>query len=184
MKHNRDTDAEKPGKRYGRRTVLSAESVLVSGHRRIVLQVRCDCGQVDRVLKTSLTAGKANQCAACRVASLGITATAERDRLQAENEVLLRGLRGKHELTGATYDHVIAERDQLRAEVEALRQDAERLDWLIEQGNVGCLVQEGTHGFWMAWLEEHDSGRHKYQDGHYATGRKAIDAAMAAKEGK
>lgn len=76
------------------------------------------------------------------------------------------------------------ENDRLRAEVEALRKDAERLDWLIEQGNVGGLVQEGTHGFWMAWLEEHDSGRHKYQDGHYATGRKAIDAAMAAKEGK
>lgn len=34
--------------------------------------------------------------------------------LRAENESLLANLRGKHALTGATYAHLVADRDQLR----------------------------------------------------------------------
>lgn len=43
------------------------------------------------------------------------------DALQAENESLAGGLRGKHELTGATYTHLVVERDGLREEVASLR---------------------------------------------------------------
>lgn len=43
------------------------------------------------------------------------------DALQAENEALAGGLRGKHELTGATYTHLVVERDGLREEVASLR---------------------------------------------------------------
>lgn len=35
------------------------------------------------------------------------------DALRKENEALLKGLRGKHALTGATYEHLIDERDEL-----------------------------------------------------------------------
>lgn len=43
------------------------------------------------------------------------------DALQAENEALAAGLRGKHELTGATYTHLVVQRDGLREEVTSLR---------------------------------------------------------------
>lgn len=61
------------------------------------------------------------------------------------------------------------ERDQLRAEVEALRKDAARLDRLdIECEAYGC---EGIH-----------EGNRWMIDGPFRTVRDAIDAAMAAKE--
>ena len=41
----------------------------------------------------------------------------ERDALRAENETLAANLRGKHSTAGATYAHLIAERDALRAAV-------------------------------------------------------------------
>lgn len=61
------------------------------------------------------------------------------------------------------------ERDQLRAKLEALRKDAERLDRLdIECEAYGCEdIHEGNR--WMI-------------DGPFRTVRDAIDAAMAAKE--
>ena len=40
----------------------------------------------------------------------------ECDELRAENEALAANLRGKHSTAGATYAHLIAERDALRAE--------------------------------------------------------------------
>ena len=43
-----------------------------------------------------------------------------RDVLRAENETLAANLRGKHSITGATYAHLIAERDALLAKVEAM----------------------------------------------------------------
>lgn len=48
--------------------------------------------------------------------------------LRAENEALVCNLRGKHELTGATYQHLVQERDTLRAQLaerDALLRDLE-----------------------------------------------------------
>lgn len=42
------------------------------------------------------------------------------DALRKENEALLKGLRGKHALTGATYEHLIDERDGLLRRVAEL----------------------------------------------------------------
>jgi hypothetical protein len=42
---------------------------------------------------------------------------AEVERLRSENEALACNLRGKHELTGATYQHLVQERDTLRAQL-------------------------------------------------------------------
>jgi len=42
------------------------------------------------------------------------------DALRKENEALLKGLRGKHALTGATYEHLIDERDELLRRVAEL----------------------------------------------------------------
>lgn len=44
----------------------------------------------------------------------------ERDALRAENEALAANLRGKHSTTGATYAHLIEDRDELRAKVDAM----------------------------------------------------------------
>ena len=66
----------------------------------------------------------------------------ERDALRAENETLAANLRGKHSTAGATYAHLIAERDALRAavrheadcvearksEIDALRAKIERME--------------------------------------------------------
>jgi hypothetical protein len=41
----------------------------------------------------------------------------EVERLRSENEALACNLRGKHELTGATYQHLVQERDTLRAQL-------------------------------------------------------------------
>lgn len=49
----------------------------------------------------------------------------ERDALRAENETLAANLRGKHSTAGATYAHLIAERDALRAEVQTWKQQSE-----------------------------------------------------------
>lgn len=50
------------------------------------------------------------------------------DQLQQENEALVAGLRGKHALTGATYETLIAQRDvligllqQCRSRVEGMQ---------------------------------------------------------------
>ena len=44
---------------------------------------------------------------------------AEISRLRVDNEALAANLRGKHSTTGATYTHLIAERDELRAQLAA-----------------------------------------------------------------
>ena len=44
----------------------------------------------------------------------------ERDALAAENEALGRNLRGKHSLVGATYEHLIRQRDEALAKLAEL----------------------------------------------------------------
>lgn len=59
---------------------------------------------------------------------------------------------------------------------ELFRKDAERLDWLISEDD--CVVQQGTNGFWLQWIDEYDHSASEYQKGSYRTSREAIDAAM------
>ena len=61
--------------------------------------------------------------------------------------------------------------------------DAERLEWLVGEGN--AVVQAGSFGFWVCWIDGENSARDEYQLGEYPTAREAIDAAIAAaKENK
>lgn len=77
---------------------------------------------------------------------------------------------------------VIADRDaQWQARVAELERDAARLDFLIAEDN--CVVNEGTNGFWLCWLDEHDHTRTVYQKGSFPTARAAIDAARGSKGG-
>lgn len=86
---------------------------------------------------------------------------AERDRLAAENERLARDAKND----SIAYRAVIERQAELRAEVEALKKDAERLDRLdIECEAYGC---EGTH-----------EGNRWMIDGPFRTVRDAIDAAL------
>ena len=66
--------------------------------------------------------------------------------------------------------------------VQQEAEDAARLDWLVGQGN--CVVNEGTSGFWLCWIDENDPNRTEYQKGSYPTARDAIDAARAASSGR
>ncbi|HTH45556.1 MAG TPA: hypothetical protein VL528_10800 [Oxalicibacterium sp.] len=56
--------------------------------------------------------------------------------------------------------------------------DVERLDFLVGEDN--CVVNQGTNGFWLCWLDGHDSSLDVYQEGSHPTARAAIDAAIAA----
>lgn len=101
-----------------------------------------------------------------------LDAASEIERLRAENESLASNLRGKHATTGATYAHLIAERDRLRDENAKLRVDAERLDWI--QKNARCDPKmDGHHVWWPTSFNKTVKG---------STIRAAIDAAM--REGK
>lgn len=59
---------------------------------------------------------------------------------------------------------------------ELFRKDSERLDWLVSEDD--CVVQQGTNGFWLQWIDEYDHSASEYQKGSYRTSREAIDAAM------
>jgi hypothetical protein len=59
-----------------------------------------------------------------------------------------------------------AELDRLRAEVEALRKDAERYKWLRDHGDTGCTEKDGYGGQTLRMDERLDA---------------AIDAAMGDK---
>ena len=96
----------------------------------------------------------------------------ERDALRVENEALAANLRGKHSTAGATYAHLIAERDALRAavrheadcveacksEIDAMRAKVERME---RQGPVEWQTRtrpawnDGTWGPWRKCSEEY-----------------------------
>lgn len=75
-----------------------------------------------------------------------------------------------------------------RAELEALRKDKERLDWLEKQGHMANAFvyteHSGGPAYWMMW---HVTGPSRsVEDDAKVTLREAIDkrAALAGKEGK
>ena len=63
---------------------------------------------------------------------------AEVERLRADNEALARNLKGKHATTGATYEHLIAERDALHADAEALRAQRDKMAQILRDLVPGC----------------------------------------------
>ena len=83
------------------------------------------------------------------------------DNLRVENETLAANLRGKHSTAGATYAHLIAERDALRAavqheaacveaakaEIAALRAKIEKMDKM--EAALKIAVRQNSHGMLM-----------------------------------
>jgi len=71
----------------------------------------------------------------------------ECERLRSDNLAFARNLRGKHSLTGATYEHLIAERDSALKQVEGLRAALMEADkgvhWL--QANIPMSRKEQRH---------------------------------------
>lgn len=67
----------------------------------------------------------------------------ERDALRAENEALAANLRGKRSTTGATYAHLIEERDALRANVERMEK--------IESAAQNLVKMKGRHNTEIAY---------------------------------
>ena len=57
-------DPGAPGMRYGKRTIVALTGRNAQHHK--VVLVRCDCGTEDTVVLTSLQAGRAQCCRACR----------------------------------------------------------------------------------------------------------------------
>lgn len=98
--------------------------------------------------------------------------TAERDRLDAECGRLLEG----NVQDAETIFVLESELDQLRAEVEALRKDAERLDFMVAQRAL-INLQNGTASptvYRVCWPSES-----RQQADWYPSERDAIDAAIA-----
>ena len=83
------------------------------------------------------------------------------DNLRVENETLAANLRGKHSTAGATYAHLIAERDALRAalrheadcveaakaEIAALRAKIEKMDKM--EAALKIAVRQNSHDMLM-----------------------------------
>ena len=88
----------------------------------------------------------------------------ERDALRTENESLLRGLRGKHTLTGATYEHLVSERDELASRVTKLAK----------------ALTEARR--WIGDGECSDGLPREYWTGDHTAVVELVDAALASKE--
>lgn len=87
-------------------------------------------------------------CKECKRAAL----EAENAELRKECEAMAKNLRGKHATSGATYAHLIAERDtlrqqrdklgamnaKLRSKVSKLQQEVNSLKYLLSQGKDCC----------------------------------------------
>lgn len=61
----RNYENEKPGTRYGRREVLRAETIVHGTTKYVGLWVRCTCGRVDLIRKSTLVARLADKCKDC-----------------------------------------------------------------------------------------------------------------------
>lgn len=61
----RNRENERPGTRYGKRTVIQAEPMLIGEAKYVGLRVICDCGRVDLVRKSYLVRGRGLQCPDC-----------------------------------------------------------------------------------------------------------------------
>lgn len=105
----------------------------------------------------------------------------ENDKLQADNSSMRGSLKAYAENMKKQIresGRMQRERDQIRAEVEALRKDAGRYRWLRER-SFGFSHDEAGRGIsTMRWGEWH----YDTPEGHAAQMDMAIDAAMA-KEG-
>ena len=78
-----------------------------------------------------------------------------------------------------------AERDQLRAEVERLRKDGDRLDWLDHEVNTLSPAVTGDDDYDWVVISHHMAKPHDREIGRANTPRDAIDRAIeAAKEAK
>ena len=66
----------------------------------------------------------------------------ERDALRVENETLAANLRGKHSTAGATYAHLIAERDALRARIEQMERQEPVAWYYVTNGAWDCYSRE------------------------------------------
>lgn len=103
-----------------------------------------------------------------------VTLATDFDALAAECEALRLLVDPGHKLA---LDAACGEIALLQAEVARLRGDAERLNWLIAQDL--CVIQEGSEGFWIKWIDEFDLNKSEFQEGMFETARAALDAAMA-----
>lgn len=75
---------------------------------------------------------------------------------------------------------LLSERDQIRAEVEALRRDAERYRWLRDQAS---LEPFGGWAYDLPTVDAWDCKPGPQLNEQFGSFDEAIDAAMAAKEG-
>jgi Lar family restriction alleviation protein len=78
----------------------------VAQHQRITAAMAAEVERLSRMLNNATNDG--------------IKLADERDALAAENEALVRNLRGKHSLVGATYEHLIRQRDEALAKLAEL----------------------------------------------------------------
>ena len=104
---------------------------------------------------------------------------AENERLERKNSNQVETIRQyqSHFGGGDSILMITAERDQLRAEVEALRKDADRYRWLIRNAEEIYFI--GAKGFGVnLHLDPHYIGEDKV----IADANDAIDAAMSKSE--
>ena len=87
-------------------SIPSEPLMTVAQHQRITAAMAAEVERLSRMLNNATNDG--------------IKLADERDALAAENEALVRNLRGKHSLVGATYEHLIRQRDEALAKLAEL----------------------------------------------------------------
>lgn len=103
----------------------------------------------------------------------------------AELKALLAANLHMKDLTDQALDDVRAlttERDQLRAEVERLMADGERLDWLESEADDLRTVTTGEDDYDWIVISHHMAKPHEREVGRANTARAAIDAARTTQK--